>query len=221
MLPNRTQKFFRILGNTIIAILFGTIILAAIGAVPFFLNLANITNTTFPQTFFQLLTPFFFAAFALILLLLIPYIILSCLIPAPEQQMAQQIKDIQARLAQQEQQVEQLQRQIQDAPSPLLNLNEKQQKTVIEKLTLVAQPKNNDNKLNRAKTVQFLRALQILGYIDENTAPNQLRLWTQQVTGFQDNDKVHFNEAYNKANINGGEVKQFTQYIQNLLTTSH
>lgn len=61
--PNRTQKFFRILGNTIIAILFGTIILAAIGAVPFCLNLANITNTTFPQTFFQLLTPFFFAAF--------------------------------------------------------------------------------------------------------------------------------------------------------------
>ena len=56
--PNRTQKFFRILGNTIIAILFGTIILAAIGAVPFCLNLANITNTTFPQTFFQLLTPF-------------------------------------------------------------------------------------------------------------------------------------------------------------------
>ena len=222
MLSHRTQKVFHFLGNTIITILFGTIILAAIGAIPFFLNVANIINTTFPQTFFQRLTPIFLAALALILLLLIPYIILSCMIPAPEQQMAQQIKEIQERLAQQEKQVEQLQQQIQDIPSPLLNLNEKQQKEIIDKLTLVAQPKNNDNKLNRAKTAQFLRALQILGYIDENTAPNQLRLWTQQVTGFQDNDKVHFNEAYNKANINGGEVKQFTQYIiQNLLTTNH
>ena len=92
----------------------------------------------FPADFLPTAHSVFFAAFALILLLIIPYIILSCLIPAPEQQMAQQIKDIQARLAQQEQQVEQLQRQIQDVPSPLLNLNEKQQKTVIEKLTLVA-----------------------------------------------------------------------------------
>ena len=218
MLSLRTQKVFHFLGNTIITILFGTIILAAIGAIPFFLNVANIINTTFPQTFFQRLTPIFLAALALILLLLIPYIILSCVIPAPEQQMAQQIKEIQERLAQQEKQVEQLQQQIQDIPSPLLNLNEKQQKEIIDKLTLVAQPKNNDNKLNRAKTAQFLRALQILWYIDENTAPNQLRLCTQQVTGFQDNDKVHFNEAYNKANINGGEVKQFIQNIQKLLS---
>ena len=218
MLSLRTQKVFHFLVDTIITILFGTIILAAIGAIPFFLNVANIINTTFPQTFFQRLTPIFLAALALILLLLIPYIILSCVIPAPEQQMAQQIKEIQERLAQQEKQVEQLQQQIQDIPSPLLNLNEKQQKEIIDKLTLVAQPKNNDNKLNRAKTAQFSRELQIIAYSDENTAPNQLRLWTQQVTGFQDNDKVHFNEAYNKANINGGEVKQFIQNIQKLLS---
>ena len=75
----------------------------------------------------------------------------------------------------------------------------KHEADIVALLKSVAKPLPGKDKLNRAATAQFMRALAELSYIDANLKAQHLLPWIEQVTNLTDGENGHFQAAYNKA----------------------
>ena len=106
-----------------------------------------------------------------------------------------------------------------DVANPLVGLTDAQEVIVVNLLREAAKPKGADNRLNRAATANFLRALNLVGYISDVTPADVLRRWVIQETGYEENDVSHFNEAYDRASSRTVGVRKYRGSIEKLLAT--
>lgn len=102
------------------------------------------------------------------------------------------------------------------APSPLINVTTKQEKSIIRLLTRVATRSDGSDKINRAHVAMFLATLKNKGLLNDGGDVNNLRLWVERETGLFDSDKVHFTEAYHRAIKKKGDTR-YTKDIEEIL----
>jgi len=186
----------------------------------------GILDTDYHKQFFDIIEPAIITLLAILLALVIPGIIIRCKVPAREDivndqllTLLQRTENIEKRLTKNEQEVAEMEDQMRNAiKCPLRGLDDQHRKLLEEKLIVVAYPKKLETKqINRANTAQFLRALQLLGYIDADESGNTLRLWVEQVTTFRDPDKYHFTEAYTQASKQDKKVQRMMVEIEEFL----
>lgn len=91
--------------------------------------------------------------------------------------------------------------------SPLKGLSKDQEKAIIALLKEKGKPQDENGKMKRSEMAYLLNALIELGYIDAGTDNDILRLWTIKVTGYKEDDKVHFAEALDRSRRNNKAAK--------------
>lgn len=106
-----------------------------------------------------------------------------------------------------------------EAKSPLLGAAKEHEEKIIERLKAIAKPTNGKSYLRRAGTVQFLRALTELGYMDVNTSGSNMMAWVEMATGYKDKDKDsgHFFSAYNNTSKQDSKVTGFMEQIEQII----
>ena len=106
-----------------------------------------------------------------------------------------------------------------EAQSPLLGAAKEHEDAIIESLKTIAKPTKGKTYLRRAGTVQFLRALAELGYMDANTSGSNMMAWVEMATGYKDKDKDsgHFFSAYNNTSIQDSKVLGFMEQIRQIV----
>ena len=106
-----------------------------------------------------------------------------------------------------------------EVDSPLLGAAKEHQEQIIDLLMSVAKPTSGKQYLNRAPTVQFLRALTELGYMDANTSGPNMMAWVEMATGYKDKDKDsgHFFSAYNNTSNQDTKVLGFMEQIEKIV----
>lgn len=103
------------------------------------------------------------------------------------------------------------------AESPLTEEARKHEQEIIALLKTIAQPLPGKQKLNRARTAQFLRAMMELGYINHNTAGKLLMSWVESVTGYEDGNAGHFQQALNVATPQDSNVVDYCEQITKIV----
>lgn len=98
--------------------------------------------------------------------------------------------------------------------SPLQGAAAEHEEEIVTLLKTIAQPLPGKQKLNRAATAQFMRALAELSYIDANLKAQHLLPWIEQVTNLTDGENGHFQAAYNKATALDTNVQEYIRQIQ-------
>ena len=106
-----------------------------------------------------------------------------------------------------------------EAQSPLLGAAKEHEAEIIERLKSIAKPTKGKSYLRRAGTVQFLRALTELGYMDANTSGPNMMAWVEMATGYKDKDKDsgHFFSAYNNTSRQDTKVVGFMEQIEQIV----
>lgn len=106
-----------------------------------------------------------------------------------------------------------------EAQSPLLGAAKEHEEQIIECLKSIAKPTNGKTYLRRAGTVQFLRALTELGYMDVNISGPNMMAWVEMATGYKDKDKDsgHFFSAYNNTYGKDPKVLVYIEQIEQIV----
>ncbi len=106
-----------------------------------------------------------------------------------------------------------------EAQSPLLGVAKEHEEQIIECLKSIAKPTKGKSYLRRAGTVQFLRALTELGYMDANTSGANMMAWVEMTTGYKDKDKDsgHFYSAFNNTSNQDTKVLGFIEQIEKIV----
>ena len=106
-----------------------------------------------------------------------------------------------------------------EAQSPLLGAAKEHEEEIIECLKSISKPTKGKSYLRRAGTVQFLRALTELGYMDVNTSGTNMMAWVEMATGYKDKDKDsgHFFSAYNNTSVQDTKVLGFMEQIRKIV----
>ena len=106
-----------------------------------------------------------------------------------------------------------------EAQSPLLGAAKEHEEEIIECLKSISKPTKGKSYLRRAGTVQFLRALTELGYMDVNTSGTNMMAWVEMATGYKDKDKDsgHFFSAYNYTSVQDTKVLGFMEQIRKIV----
>lgn len=106
-----------------------------------------------------------------------------------------------------------------EAQSPLLGAAKEHETEIIERLKSIAKPTKGKSYLRRAGTVQFLRALTELGYMDANTSGSNMMAWVEMATGYKDKDKDsgHFFSAYNNTYGKDPKVLVYIEQIKKIV----
>ncbi len=106
-----------------------------------------------------------------------------------------------------------------EAQSPLLGAAKEHEEEIIECLKTIAKPPKDKSYLRRAGTVQFLRALTELGYMDANTSGTNMMTWVEMATGYKDKDKDsgHFFSAYNNTSSQDTKVLGYMEQIKKIV----
>lgn len=106
-----------------------------------------------------------------------------------------------------------------EAQSPLLGAAKEHEEAIIDCLKTIAKPINGKSYMRRAGTVQFLRALTELGYMDANTSGTNMMAWVEMATGYKDKDKDsgHFFSAYNSTSNQDIKVLGYMEQIRKIV----
>lgn len=151
------------------------VVLALIGCLPLFLNNFGVLPNNWYDTYRDFTKPIFgisisvFTIFLIILFVFTPF--------------SSSAKD---------------QQDAEDVESPLIDLTSEQQERVIRLLKDMGAPIPGGEKMKRAEITHILHALKELGCIPSDVDNNSLRLWVIRVTGYKEDDKLHFNEAMDR-----------------------
>lgn len=109
-------------------------------------------------------------------------------------------------------------REAKNVESPLIGLNTEQQERVIHLLRNMGAPASGEEKMKRAEVTHILHALKELGHISSDVDNNSLRLWTIRVTGYKEDDKLHFNEAMDRPH-KGKSALEIKRRVADLLSS--
>jgi len=215
------KKAETIVVNCLIGVAIGFVIILFTGLILDYLSEKGIISEAISKFFTANIDNFVFFTLIAILGLVFPCMIISRKVPAREDivddqllTILQRTENIEKRLTQNEKEIAEMEDQLRaKIESPLVNVSQEKEQAIIAKLQVVAKPKEGTDQFNRAAAAQFMRALQLLGYIDSAEKPNTLRLWIENVTGYRNPDKSHFAEAYKRANEHSGNVATYMQEI--------
>lgn len=220
------QKAENVLATIVV---WGLIVFFALIFIGFILEVLfnkGVLDTDYHKQFYDIIEPVIISLLTIFLALVVPSIIIRCKVPAREDivddqllTLLQRTENIEKRLTKNEQEVAEMEDQMRNAiKCPLHGLDDFHRTMLQEKLLVVASPKKLEtNQINRANTAQFLRALQLMGYIDASESGNTLRLWVEQVTNLRDPDKYHFTEAYTQAGKQDKKVQRMMVEIEEFL----
>ena len=101
--------------------------------------------------------------------------------------------------------------------SPLLGAAAEHEEEIVTLLKTIAQPLPGKQKLNRARTAQFLRAMIEMELIDANLTGKHLMAWVEDVTGYQDGNAGHFQQALKDATPQDTYVLDFRDQIAHII----
>ena len=101
--------------------------------------------------------------------------------------------------------------------SPLQGAAKEHEEEIVALLKTIAQPLPGKQKLNRARTAQFLRAMIEMELIDANLTGKHLMAWVEDVTGYQDGNPSHFQQALKDATPQDTYVLDFREQIAHII----
>ena len=101
--------------------------------------------------------------------------------------------------------------------SPLQGAAAGHEEEIVALLKTIAQPLPSKGKLNRARTAQFLRALLEMELVDSNLTGKHLMAWVEEVTGYQDGNASHFQQALKDATPQDIYVADFRKQIEQII----
>ena len=104
-----------------------------------------------------------------------------------------------------------------DVMSPLYEVGVVHEKEINEMLKSIARPEPGTNKLNRANTVHFIRALNKLELIDPNISNKHLMLWIEQVTGYEEKSLSAFGQALKLQKDNPELVAEYRKRLEQII----